>query len=66
MTKQTKAEQWNSVIKGHEQLDPLAEQDVKKSMMLERFQAEVRPGAAERLSVCPRASVCRSAWRSAG
>lgn len=37
----SKAETWLSAFKGHQQLDPLAEENEKKQIMLQRFQEEV-------------------------
>jgi len=41
--KMIKGETWNAAFKGHEQLDPISQEKVKRQMMLERFQAE-NPG----------------------
>ena len=36
-----KAETWPSALVGHGQLDPFATEEIRKKMMLERFQEEV-------------------------
>jgi hypothetical protein len=41
LQKLNKGESWLSVFKGHEQLDPVAQEELKKRLMLERFQEEV-------------------------
>ena len=41
--KMKKAESWLSACLGHQSLDPMMEQEVKKNMLLERFQEE-NPG----------------------
>ena len=33
---------WNSLLRGHTEVDPLTQQELQKSLMLERFQAEAR------------------------
>eukprot|EP00026_Physarum_polycephalum_P017453 Phypoly_transcript_18681.p1 GENE.Phypoly_transcript_18681~~Phypoly_transcript_18681.p1 ORF type:complete len:156 (+),score=28.67 Phypoly_transcript_18681:53-520(+) len=43
LQKMLKGDTWLSALKGHQQLDPFAESEIKKNMMLERFQAE-NPG----------------------
>ena len=43
LTKMKQGEMWTSVLKGHTQLDPIMQQEVKKNILLERFQNE-NPG----------------------
>ena len=43
LQKTYKAQLWGSALKGHNKLDPLTEQAVKKDILLERFQEE-NPG----------------------
>ena len=43
LCKMYKAETWTSACKGHQKLDPLAESEMKKKILLERFQEE-NPG----------------------
>eukprot|EP01114_Cavostelium_apophysatum_P008168 TRINITY_DN2048_c0_g1_i1.p1 TRINITY_DN2048_c0_g1~~TRINITY_DN2048_c0_g1_i1.p1 ORF type:complete len:155 (-),score=20.10 TRINITY_DN2048_c0_g1_i1:42-506(-) len=43
LQKMFKGDTWLAVFKGHEQLDPLSQEELKKTMMLERFQEE-NPG----------------------
>ena len=43
LSKMYKAETWSSACKGHQKLDPLAESEMKKKILLERFQEE-NPG----------------------
>lgn len=57
LTKGSKGATWESLLKGHTPSDPFTQSEVQKSLMLERFQAEVSiacPG-------CPRALRRRSA-----
>ena len=42
-SKMKRAETWMSALKGHQVLDPLLEQEVRKNILLERFQQE-NPG----------------------
>ena len=37
LQKSYKGELWNCVFKGHNKLNPLVEQEVKKKLLLERF-----------------------------
>ena len=41
LTKGSKGTTWDSLLKGHTPVDPLTQSEVQKSLMLERFQAEV-------------------------
>ncbi len=41
LQKMLKGESWLGVFKGHEQLNPLDQEELKKKLMLERFQEEV-------------------------
>ena len=43
LSKMKRAETWMSALKGHQALDPLLEQEVRKNILLERFQQE-NPG----------------------
>ena len=43
ITKGSKGVTWNSLLRGHTEVDPLTQQELQKSLMLERFQAE-NPG----------------------
>ena len=43
LTKMKKADTWTGICKGHQQLDPMMHQEVKKNILLERFQTE-NPG----------------------
>eukprot|EP01111_Echinosteliopsis_oligospora_P012959 TRINITY_DN4530_c0_g1_i4.p1 TRINITY_DN4530_c0_g1~~TRINITY_DN4530_c0_g1_i4.p1 ORF type:complete len:154 (+),score=46.79 TRINITY_DN4530_c0_g1_i4:41-502(+) len=43
LQKMLKGEMWLSALKGQQPLDPLSEEEVKKKLMLERFQSE-NPG----------------------
>ena len=43
ITKGSKGVTWESLLKGHEPVDPFTQSEVQKSLMLERFQAE-NPG----------------------
>lgn len=43
LQKTFKGELWESVFKGHGKVDPLVEEELKKKMLLERFQEE-HPG----------------------
>ena len=43
LAKMRKGETWGSVLKGHAPVDPFTREEVKKNMMLERFQQE-NPG----------------------
>lgn len=36
----TRAETWAAVFKGHSELNPMEQENVKKQIMLERFQTE--------------------------
>ena len=38
-----KGETWNSALMGHEQLDPMMQEEMRKKILLERFQQE-NPG----------------------
>ena len=43
LTKASKGDTWDSLLKGHTAVDPFTQSEVQKSLMLERFQAE-NPG----------------------
>eukprot|EP00633_Aureoumbra_lagunensis_P008530 CAMPEP_0197322490 /NCGR_PEP_ID=MMETSP0891-20130614/69934_1 /TAXON_ID=44058 ORGANISM="Aureoumbra lagunensis, Strain CCMP1510" /NCGR_SAMPLE_ID=MMETSP0891 /ASSEMBLY_ACC=CAM_ASM_000534 /LENGTH=198 /DNA_ID=CAMNT_0042814913 /DNA_START=26 /DNA_END=622 /DNA_ORIENTATION=+ len=43
LTKMRKAETWESALKGRGQVDPMTKEEIKKKIMLERFQEE-NPG----------------------
>ena len=43
ITKGSKGVTWSSLLRGHTEVDPLTQQELQKSLMLERFQAE-NPG----------------------
>ena len=43
LCKMKKAESWLCACEGHQSLDPMMEQEVRKNMLLERFQEE-NPG----------------------
>ena len=43
LTKGSKGNTWDSLLKGHTPVDPFTQSEVQKSLMLERFQAE-NPG----------------------
>ena len=45
ITKGSKGVTWNSLLRGHTEVDPLTQQELQKSLMLERFQTEVHPHA---------------------
>jgi hypothetical protein len=43
LCKGSKGVTWSALLRGHEAFDPMTQQEVQKSLMLERFQAE-NPG----------------------
>ena len=43
ITKGSKGVTWPSLLRGHTEVDPYTQQELQKTLMLERFQAEVRP-----------------------
>lgn len=40
LQKMRKASTWDTCLKGHDELDPLSREQIKKQMTLERFQEE--------------------------
>ena len=48
LTKGSKGTTWDSLLKGHTPVDPLTQSEVQKSLMLERFQEEVRGASCGR------------------
>ena len=43
LKKMKKADMWMSALKGHQELDPMMQEEMKKTILLERFQEE-NPG----------------------
>ena len=52
LTKGSKGTTWDCLLKGHTPVDPLTQSEVQKSLMLERFQAEVWERVRPNLSLC--------------
>ena len=62
LTKGSKGTTWESLLKGHTANDPWTQTEVQKSLMLERFQAEVRGARVRRRRWLSRRASRRSTW----
>ena len=57
-TKGSKGVTWKAMIRGHTQVDDYTASEVQKSLMLERFQAEVRASRCYTAAACAPCEAC--------